>query len=233
MTHTEEAPQVVDRVSSGVSGLDEILHGGLTPDRIYLLEGNPGTGKTTLALGFMLQGAKLGEKCLYITLSETAEELRAIARSHGWSLDQIEIFELTPPEGKLDSDQSYTLLHPSEVELSETTRLILHRIEELNPQRVAFDSLSEIRLTFRWANTSAGNGAPTTTSPAPSERQPERSSANSIAWSSAHFTRMTGSLTRFREPPIIRRHRRSECDRCRRGRQNIDTTKGIRPGGGR
>ncbi|HTA70497.1 MAG TPA: ATPase domain-containing protein [Bryobacteraceae bacterium] len=146
MTHTEEAPQVADRVSSGVSGLDEILHGGLTPDRIYLLEGNPGTGKTTLALGFMLQGAKLGEKCLYITLSETAEELRAIARSHGWSLDQIEIFELTPPEGKLDSDQSYTLLHPSEVELSETTRLILHRIEELNPQRVAFDSLSEIRL---------------------------------------------------------------------------------------
>jgi circadian clock protein KaiC len=94
----------------------------------------------------MLQGAKLGEKCLYITLSETAEELRAIARSHGWSLDQIEIFELTPPEAKLDSDQNYTLLHPSEVELSETTRLILNRIEALNPQRVAFDSLSEIRL---------------------------------------------------------------------------------------
>jgi circadian clock protein KaiC len=146
VTHTEEAPQVAERVSSGVSGLDEILQGGLTPDRIYLLEGNPGTGKTTLALGFMLQGAALGEKCLYITLSETAEELRAIARSHGWSLDQIEIFELTPPEAKLDSDQSYTLLHPSEVELSETTRLILDRIEELNPQRVAFDSLSEIRL---------------------------------------------------------------------------------------
>lgn len=146
MTHTEEAPQVADRVSSGIAGLDEILKGGLTPDRIYLLEGNPGTGKTTLALGFMLQGAKLGEKCLYITLSETAEELRAIARSHGWSLDQIEIFELTPPEAKLDSDQNYTLLHPSEVELSETTRLILNRIEELNPQRVAFDSLSEIRL---------------------------------------------------------------------------------------
>jgi circadian clock protein KaiC len=146
VTHTDEPQQVVQRVSTGVAGLDEILQGGLTPDRIYLLEGNPGTGKTTLALGYMLQGAKLGEKCLYITLSETAEELRAIARSHGWSLDQIEIFELTPPEAKLDSDQNYTLLHPSEVELSETTRLILNRIEQLNPERVTFDSLSEIRL---------------------------------------------------------------------------------------
>jgi RecA/RadA recombinase len=84
VTHTDEPQQVAQRVSSGVAGLDEILQGGLTPDRIYLLEGNPGTGKTTLALGYMLQGAKLGEKCLYITLSETAEELRAIARSHGW-----------------------------------------------------------------------------------------------------------------------------------------------------
>jgi circadian clock protein KaiC len=146
VTHLQEAEQVEERVASGVTGLDEILHGGLTPDRIYLLEGNPGTGKTTLALGFMLQGAKLGQKCLYITLSETAEELRAIARSHGWSLDPIEIFELTPPEAKLDSDQHYTLLHPSEVELSETTRLILDRIKELNPERVAFDSLAEIRL---------------------------------------------------------------------------------------
>jgi circadian clock protein KaiC len=87
-----QEPQIGQRVSSGVDGLDEILQGGLTPDRIYLLEGNPGTGKTTLALSFMLQGAKLGEKCLYITLSETAEELRAIARSHGWSLDHFEIF---------------------------------------------------------------------------------------------------------------------------------------------
>ncbi len=86
------------RLSIGVQGLDEVLLGGLNPNRIYLLEGDPGTGKTTLALQFMLEGARAGEKCLYVTLSETAEELRAVARSHGWSLDGVTIFELTPPE---------------------------------------------------------------------------------------------------------------------------------------
>jgi circadian clock protein KaiC len=126
--------------------LDDVLLGGLNPNRIYLLEGDPGTGKTTLALQFMLEGAKAGEKCLYITLSETAEELRSVARSHGWSLDPITIFELTPPEANFAADQYYTLLHPSEVELSETIKLILDRIEELQPDRVAFDSLAEIRL---------------------------------------------------------------------------------------
>lgn len=146
MTKTQEQQEVSQRVSSGVAGLDEILQGGLTPDRIYLLEGDPGTGKTTLALQFMLQGARQGQKCLYITLSETAEELQAIARAHGWSLEGVEIFELTPSEARLDPDQDYTLLHPSEVELTETTRLILDRIEILRPERVAFDSLSEIRL---------------------------------------------------------------------------------------
>lgn len=135
-----------DRLSIGVQGLDQVLFGGLNPNRIYLLEGDPGTGKTTLALQFMLEGARGGEKCLYITLSETAEELRAVARSHGWSLDPITIFELTPPEANFSADQYYTLLHPSEVELSETIKLILDRIEELQPDRVAFDSLAEIRL---------------------------------------------------------------------------------------
>jgi circadian clock protein KaiC len=134
------------RLSIGVAGLDEVLLGGLNPNRIYLLEGDPGTGKTTLALQFMLQGARAGEKCLYITLSETAEELRAVARSHGWSLDAITIFELTPPEANFSADQYYTLLHPSEVELSETIKLILDRIEQMQPDRVAFDSLAEIRL---------------------------------------------------------------------------------------
>jgi circadian clock protein KaiC len=134
------------RLSIGVRGLDEVLFGGLNPNRIYLLEGDPGTGKTTVALQFMLEGVRAGEKCLYITLSETAEELRAVARSHGWSLDGITIFELTPPEANFADDQYYTLLHPSEVELSETIRIILDRIDQLQPDRVAFDSLAEIRL---------------------------------------------------------------------------------------
>lgn len=145
-TETAETDQIMERASTGVAGLNEVLGGGLTRHRIYLLEGNPGTGKTTLALQFMLDGARSGERCLYITLSETVEELKAVARSHGWSLDGIAIFELTPPEASLDLDQHYTLLHPSEVELNETTKLILDRINEYDPDRVAFDSLSEIRL---------------------------------------------------------------------------------------
>jgi circadian clock protein KaiC len=146
LTRSENPVSESERLSSGVRGLDDVLFGGLNPYRIYLLEGAPGTGKTTLALQFMLEGTRAGEKCLYITLSETAEELRAVARSHGWSLDGVTIFELTPPEANFAADQFYTLLHPSEVELSETIQLILNRIEELQPDRVAFDSLSEIRL---------------------------------------------------------------------------------------
>lgn len=146
MTRTENQETRSERLSIGVRGLDDMLYGGLNPNRIYLLEGDPGTGKTTLALQFMLEGARRGEKCLYITLSETAEELRAVARSHGWSMDGITIFELTPPEANFAADQYYTLLHPSEVELSETIRMILDRIEELQPNHVAFDSLAEIRL---------------------------------------------------------------------------------------
>jgi circadian clock protein KaiC len=146
LTDTENQDTQSKRLSIGVQGLDDALFGGLNPNRIYLLEGDPGTGKTTLALQFMLEGARAGEKCLYVTLSETAEELRAVARSHGWTLDGVTIFELTPPEANFAADQYYTLLHPSEVELSETIKLILDRIEELQPDRVAFDSLAEIRL---------------------------------------------------------------------------------------
>jgi circadian clock protein KaiC len=142
-----QAEQVqTQKVSTGVPGLDELLLGGLTAHRIYLLEGDPGTGKTTLALEFMMEGVRRGEKCLYVTLSETTEELKAIASSHGWALDGINIFELTPPEANLTPAQSYTLLHPSEVELTETIKLIAERMEQLQPDRVVFDSLSEIRL---------------------------------------------------------------------------------------
>ena len=130
----------------GISGLDDILAGGLARDRLYLLEGNPGTGKTTAAMNFLMEGAARGERCLYITLSETEEELRATAASHHWSLDGIEIFELVPPESLLDEQQQQSLLYSSDLELGETTRMILDAVERSDPARVVIDSLSEIRL---------------------------------------------------------------------------------------
>jgi circadian clock protein KaiC len=133
------------RVATGVPGLDEILGGGLTRDRIYLIEGTPGSGKTTLALQFLLKGRELGESGLYITLSETETELRAAAASHGWSLDGIDLFELVSEEG-LDPDSEQSVLHPSDVELGETTRGVMRQVEETKPLRVVFDSLSEMRL---------------------------------------------------------------------------------------
>lgn len=139
---------LTQRASTGARGLDEILSGGLTRGRIYLLEGDPGTGKTTLALQFLLEGIRQGEPGLYVTLSETGEELRAVARSHGWSLDGVELFELIPPEANLPAGQ-YTIFHPSEVELGETTNLIFERVDKIKPLRVVFDSLSEIRLLAR------------------------------------------------------------------------------------
>ncbi|BDU16495.1 ATPase domain-containing protein [Lysobacter auxotrophicus] len=134
------------RISSGNNGLDNILGGGLDADRMYLYEGKPGTGKTTLALEFLLEGARRGEKALYISLSETEAELQLVASRHGWDLSGVEIFELVPPETALDPSQELTVLHPVEVELGETTKLILDRVAELNPSRVVIDSLSELRL---------------------------------------------------------------------------------------
>ena len=131
--------------STGVAGLDEVLAGGLTHERLYLIEGTPGTGKTTLGLGFLLAGAQVGERGLYITLAETERELRAVARTHGWSLDPISLFEMVPADG-LGIDQEQTLLHPSEVELGETTRAVIAKVDELSPKRVVIDSLSELRL---------------------------------------------------------------------------------------
>lgn len=128
-----------------VDGLDPILGGGFPRDRIYLIQGDPGVGKTTLSLQFLLAGVRAGEPCLYVTLSETREELTAVAKSHGWSLEGISIFELSPTEG-LESEQENTLFHPAEVELAETTRMLLREVERVKPTRVVFDSLSEIRL---------------------------------------------------------------------------------------
>jgi circadian clock protein KaiC len=134
------------RAKSGIQGLDDILGGGVIEHRMYLVEGNPGSGKTTLAIQFLLEGVKKEEKCLYITLSETQEELRAGASSHGWSLDGIEIVELIAEESDLDGEAQVTMYQTSEVELAETTKRMLSAVERLQPTRLVFDSLSELRL---------------------------------------------------------------------------------------
>ena len=134
------------RLATGIAGLNDILTGGLTPNRLYLIEGVPGSGKTTLALQFLLDGVRRGEPVLYVTLSETVEELRGVADSHGWSLDGITVRELVPSEDSLRPDDQYTMFHPSEVELGETTKTILADVDRLKPARVVFDSLSELRL---------------------------------------------------------------------------------------
>ncbi|MGA0607473.1 ATPase domain-containing protein [Phenylobacterium sp. VNQ135] len=137
-----EAPQV----STGIEGLDAILAGGLATNRVFLFEGSPGTGKTTAALSFLIEGAARGETTLYVTLSETEAELREGAANHGWDLNGVDIFELTPPEALLDEQQQQSLLYSSDLELGETTRLIFKAFERLKPSRVVIDSLSEIRL---------------------------------------------------------------------------------------
>jgi circadian clock protein KaiC len=135
------------KAATGVAGLDDILAGGLRRGRVYLLEGSPGTGKTTIATQFLLEGAAQGERGLYITLSETEAELRESASSHGWKLaEPIEIFELVPPESLLDDEQQQSLLYSSDLELGETTKRIFEVVERVQPTRIVLDSLSEIRL---------------------------------------------------------------------------------------
>ncbi len=132
--------------SSGIPGLDEVLTGGFARRRMFLVEGVPGSGKTTLALQFLRQGVQDGETVLYVTLSETAEELRAVSRARGWNLDGIELRELGAPPSALDGDELNTMFHPSEVELVETMKPILDDVDRIRPQRIVIDSLSELRL---------------------------------------------------------------------------------------
>jgi circadian clock protein KaiC len=146
MSTDQVLPTLSKMAGSGIEGLDNVLIGGLQRNRLYLVQGEPGTGKTTLALQFLIEGARHNEKCLYITLAETEDELRTGAASHGWDLRGIDIFELLPPENLLDEKQQQSLLYSSDLELGETTRLAFGAIERTSPVRVVFDSLSEIRL---------------------------------------------------------------------------------------
>lgn len=148
MSSTAPSPRAArpPQISTGVPGLDHVLGGGLTPSRLYLVEGTPGAGKTTIALQFLLEGVRNGESVLYVTLSETETELAGVAESHGWSLDGIHMRELLPTPESLQPDEQYTMFHPSEIELGETTQRILEDVERLRPTRVVFDSLSELRL---------------------------------------------------------------------------------------
>ena len=150
MTSTNSTPTSGgNRLSSGNVELDSILDGGFPENRIYLIQGEPGTGKTTLALQFLMDGGRRGEPGLYVTLSETKKELFSIAASHGWSLDAFEIYEVVTPEDSLKPESQYTIFHPAEVELSETTTAVLAQVERVKPRRVVFDSLSEMRLLAR------------------------------------------------------------------------------------
>ncbi len=131
---------------TGIPGLDAILNGGFPRNRLYLIKGDPGVGKTTLALQFLLEGARRGETSLYVTLSESAEELTEVSKSHGWDISGLHLFELSTLEDKVSGAEETTFFHPSEVELNRTTKILLETIEEVKPVRLVFDSLSEMRL---------------------------------------------------------------------------------------
>lgn len=132
--------------STGIEGLDEILGGGLPRGRMYLIEGDPGVGKTTVALQFLLEGARRGERVLYVTLAETEAELRQVARSHGWNLEGVEVFASVPDTADLAPEEDYSVFGPAEVELGETMKKLLAEVDRVKPARVVFDSLSEFRL---------------------------------------------------------------------------------------
>ena len=133
-------------MGTGIAGLDHILCGGLPPNRLYLVQGDPGVGKTTMALQFLMEGVSKGERCLYITFSETHAEVDEVALSHGWSLKGIEFFEFDAVQKTLEGERSGTVFHPSETELTAVTRGVFEAMERVKPQRMVFDSLSELRL---------------------------------------------------------------------------------------
>jgi circadian clock protein KaiC len=141
-----EAKDSQFRQPTGIVGLDDVLHGGLPPNRLYVVEGEPGSDKTTLALQFLREGVRLGQRTLYITLSETLEELNDVAASHGWTVDGIDLLELNMLSERLEEDANYTVYHPSDVELGETLKRIRAEIERLSPERVALDSVSELKI---------------------------------------------------------------------------------------
>src|SRR5690348_9202919 len=135
---------LAEKCGSGVRGLDEILGGGLPRACLYLVEGTPGVGKTTLALQFLLEGVRNGERCLYVTLSETRRELDTVARSHGWSLEGLDLIELSDVERALAGKGKSTLFQAGDLELDDLSRMLLARVGERKPQRVVIDSLSEL-----------------------------------------------------------------------------------------
>ena len=136
------------RIETGIAGLDDVLGGGLPQGHLYLIEGDPGTGKTTLALQFLLAGIRQGESVIYVTLSESRKELEEVARSHGWSTDSLQIYEMADDDD-LRPEAQYTVFHPSEVELADTITAILEQVDATQPRRVVFDSLSELRMLAR------------------------------------------------------------------------------------
>jgi circadian clock protein KaiC len=138
-----------DRLSTGIAGLDTIIGGGFPRNRLILLQGGPGAGKSTLSLQFLLEGVRAGECCLYVTLAETKAELQGVARSHGWSLEKLSIFEIKAGEDNLMAEEQYTAFHPSEVELGETVQHLLDQVERVKPVRLVIDSLAEMRLLAR------------------------------------------------------------------------------------
>ena len=148
-SHKPRKAAPIELFATGIAGLDDVLGGGLARNHLYLVEGDPGTGKTTLAMQFLMEGVRCGQKSLYVSLSESKAELLEIAESHGWSIEGIDVFELAADESELRPEAQYTVFNPTELELADTTNALLAEVERLQPARVVIDSLSEVRLLAR------------------------------------------------------------------------------------